>query len=231
MPPTERSGKSIAFPRSKDENWAMCDSYRLPSDADQIVSQFRIENEKAEIGEKYRLDREVFPGDVAPVLILQSEERVLKNYKWGVWNSKTQKYETVARIESFKTSPLWKDAVKSSRCLIPASSFYEWKTLSDTEKINVEINPKSTELFAFAGLHVHYHEGGQIIPGFAIVTVPASLEMTPVGERQPGVIAQEDYSSWLDGAADPISLVRSERSIIFEIKKDPPPEDEHTGSG
>ncbi|EQA46560.1 hypothetical protein LEP1GSC050_0473 [Leptospira broomii serovar Hurstbridge str. 5399] len=198
----------------------MCDSYSINTSADEIISEFEISSEQETIGEKYRLNRSVGPGDIAPVLIAKGEDRILRNYKWGIWNSKSQKYETIARIESIKTSPLWKDAIKDkdSRCIIPASSFFEWKVISEEEKVSVEIFHKSEELFAFAGIHMHYHENGKVIPGFAIITVPASLEMTPVGDHQPGTIAKDDFDAWLEGNADPISLIRSERGITFEIK-------------
>ncbi|WP_369076168.1 SOS response-associated peptidase family protein, partial [Clavibacter michiganensis] len=128
--------------------------------ADQIISELEISGEQETIAEKYRLNRNIEPGDIAPVLISKEEDRILRNYKWGIWNSKRQKYEMIDRIESIKTSPLWKDEIKDkySRCIIPARSFFEWKINSEEERVNVEIFHKTEELFAFAGIHLHYHE-------------------------------------------------------------------------
>jgi putative SOS response-associated peptidase YedK len=54
--------------------------------------------------------------------------------RWGFipyWWSKPKPPASAfnARAEDIATKPLWKDAYRESRCVIPAAGWYEWQTV------------------------------------------------------------------------------------------------------
>jgi putative SOS response-associated peptidase YedK len=61
-----------------------------------------------------------------------------------------------ARIETADTSGAFKDASKSTRCLIPADGFYEWtKSPADGGKDPWHIFLPQHQAFSFASLWAH----------------------------------------------------------------------------
>lgn len=85
----------------------------------------------------------------------ETKERSLDLLRWGLvphW-AKDLSFGARcinARVETVSTSPAFRDAFKSRRCLIPANGFYEWKK-TGTTKTPYAIVPEGEPLFAFAG--------------------------------------------------------------------------------
>src|SRR6266536_2485342 len=58
-----------------------------------------------------------------------------------------------ARAETLARSPMFREALLTGRCLIPATGFYEWQKQPGTgDKTPLHIRLKTGEVFAFAGL-------------------------------------------------------------------------------
>jgi putative SOS response-associated peptidase YedK len=112
-----------------------------------------------------------------------------------------------ARAESLAQSPMFREALASGRCLIPASGFYEWQTQPGTGlKVPMHVRLKSGELFAFAGLWVAGKREG--LPSAAIVTCRANAMMATIHTRMPAILRREDEERWLDPSFDdPLSLL------------------------
>lgn len=104
-----------------------------------------------------------------------------------------------ARIETIGTSPAFRDAFKSKRCLIPASGFYEWTVNEgDGKKDPWFIHQPGQAPFSFAGLWAHNERLG--VTSCTIVTMPATDPMTRLHGRQPVIPSPEFYNAWLDPA-------------------------------
>lgn len=112
-----------------------------------------------------------------------------------------------ARAESLATSPMFREALATGRCLIPASGFFEWQTQPGTGlKVPMHIRLESGELFAFAGLWVAGVHGGP--PTVAIVTCRANDLMASIHTRMPVILARDAETEWLDPqTADPLGLL------------------------
>src|SRR4030088_1474161 len=86
----------------------------------------------------------------------ETKQRSLDALWWGLIPSwaKDQKiaYKTInARVETVETVPSFRAAFKKRRCLLPADSFFEWKS-GGTVKQPYSIGMKDGEPFVFAGL-------------------------------------------------------------------------------
>src|SRR5258708_28859026 len=86
--------------------------------------------------------------------------------RWGLvpfWSKqpKMPPFTFNARVEEAASKPMWRQAVKTSRCLIPAIGWYEWKAVAATDRMTGEIKTAKQpyfihlpgrQVFAFAGL-------------------------------------------------------------------------------
>ncbi len=54
--------------------------------------------------------------------------------------------------ETAAEKPAFRDAMSLRRCLIPADSFYEWRTIGPEQKQPFNIGMANDSVFAFAGL-------------------------------------------------------------------------------
>jgi putative SOS response-associated peptidase YedK len=107
-----------------------------------------------------------------------------------------------ARIETIDTTPAFRDAFKSKRCLIPASAFYEWTVNeADGRKDPRHIHLPGDIPFSFAGIWAHNSALG--ITSCSIVTMPAGAAMSQLHDRQPVMLDPAAYKEWLDPATPP----------------------------
>jgi len=102
-----------------------------------------------------------------------------------------------ARIETVETSNAFKDAFRSTRCLIPADGYYEWtKSPADGGKDPWHIFLRDHEPFSFAGLWAH--NKALDITSCTIITGPAEQPVSQLHDRQPIMLDPAVYDAWLD---------------------------------
>lgn len=117
---------------------------------------------------------DIYPGQEA--LVLVGKDKVFpKKMKWGI---QFQNHQVInARIEKKYSLP---------RCVIPASSFYEW----DDNQIKVTFY-KENQILYFAGYYQNNH--------FVIVTTKANESMKEVHSRMPLILKKEQVKDYLSG--------------------------------
>ncbi len=98
------------------------------------------------------------PTQQIPIIRLnETGERELAQVRWGFvpfWAKDPSIGSKMinARAETIATAPAFRSAFKKTRCLIPASGFYEWQKREDRSRQPVHIGMKDGAPFAFAGL-------------------------------------------------------------------------------
>ncbi len=102
-----------------------------------------------------------------------------------------------ARIETADSTPAFRDAWKSRRCLIPADGYFEW-TVSDEDgkKDPWLLQMPDGKGFSFAGLWAHNDNLG--VTSCTIITAPAVPEIAHIHTRMPVILPTETYGAWLD---------------------------------
>lgn len=100
--------------------------------------------------------------------------------------------EEVAERASFKT------ALRHRRTLVPASGFYEWRTVGKSKQAFF-LKPRHGGLVAFAGLMETFADpnGSEIDTG-TILTTAASPDLASIHHRMPVIVRSEDFARWLD---------------------------------
>ena len=128
-----------------------------------------------------------------------------------------------ARSESIVKAPTWREPMKKRRCIIPASSFYEWEKAGKPPKKPYSFELANGHLLGFAGLWDAWKDkDGHWLQSFAIVTTEANELMAQVHPRMPCILHPRDYDRWLDREETerlPLDLLRpfeSEEMEMFE---------------
>jgi putative SOS response-associated peptidase YedK len=191
----------------------MCGRYALYAPGRRIREHFRLEDE-LDLEPRYN----IAPG--THVLTVREEpdgRRRAGLCRWGLiprWAKDPSIGSKLinARAETVVAKPAFRAALRRSRCILPASGFYEWKIVVEsgrTLKQPFFIRPhEDDELFGFAGLaECWVSPEGEIIDTCCILTTEANALVKPIHDRMPVVLAPGDYDFWLDpGIQEPEAL-------------------------
>jgi putative SOS response-associated peptidase YedK len=162
----------------------------------------------------------VAPQTMQPVVRLDTEAggREVAMLRWGLipyWSKDSKiAHSTInARSETITTSPIFREAVKRRRCLVPADAFYEWQKLDTKTRQPYAIAVNDQETFAFAGLWETWRDkaADRILETYTILTTDPNELMEPFHDRMPVILDPEDYERWLEpgnAAHLPVDLLR-----------------------
>jgi len=128
--------------------------------------------------------------------------RRLESARWSLipsWvKGEPPKFSTFnARSEDAASKASWRDAVKSKRCLVPASGYYEW-VLQDGVKVPHYIH--SNNPIAFAGLYSWWRaaESDPWMLTATILTMPTVPELAAIHDRNPVPLPEQYWDEWLN---------------------------------
>lgn len=171
----------------------MCGRYSLEADIDILIERY-----KAMIGDtNFNGRTEIFPTDTVPI-IRQGDNREIVQLKWGFMPSYAKRPLINARAETIDIKPTFKDSFINRRCIIPATSFFEWE-LIDGKKIRRNISIREEQIFSIAGLYnTFYGKDGIKFEAFTILTTSANDSMKHIHERMPVIIPKPLEKFWLD---------------------------------
>lgn len=100
-----------------------------------------------------------------------------------------------ARAESLKEKSVYQ-SILANRCLIPATSFYEWDSAKRKYSFSV-----SSGLFYMAGLwKAERQRDGSTSFYFTIITTEPNSVVGNIHKRMPAIIPTNDAEEWLKGS-------------------------------
>ena len=176
----------------------MCGRYSLIC-IDDLGNRFRIFNPMLGARSKFN----IAPGTRQPVIIQAASGRELVQMQWGLVSHRAKDIRSAhpiinARAETLSEKPSFASLLKTKRCLIPASGFFEWKH-EGTRKIPFYIHINDQPLFAFAGLYDEWHDPAGTLATYTLITTEPNPLMAKVHNRMPVILAQEHEERWLTG--------------------------------
>ena len=186
----------------------MCGRYSLKADISQLAMRFEFAADDVEYQPAYNI------APTQQVLTVTNDgERQAEYMRWGLipfW-AKDMKigYRMInARGETVAEKPSFRTALRKRRCLILADGFYEWQKLGGKQKRPMRITLTSDAPFAFAGLWETWKDPeGELIKSCTIITTSANERLSPIHDRMPVILPQEQESFWLDQEVeDPVAL-------------------------
>jgi len=194
----------------------MCGRFTITTDrVELIINRFKAELAPGFEGYKPRYN--AAPGQSIPVVVSKDNKRYLTNMFWGFippWGEKSDGSTTSQaniRDDTIERNRFFKERLLTSRCIIVADGFYEWKKPEGYEHIirgeklpkGIKKTPyriilKNNQLFALAGLWRSIEiENKKVVTTGIITTRPNSL-MASIHDRMPVILNDEDLDIWLD---------------------------------
>lgn len=167
----------------------------------------------------------IAPTDTVDVIRLGKDgKRELVPMRWGLipaWWKKSPKEMPAtfnARAESVADKPMFRDAFKERRCIIPASGFYEWTGDKGNKQPHLFTAADGSPILAFAGLWDRWRDPatGDHILSCTIIVCSASTWMETYHDRMPVILDEKDFDGWLDGSLGPEALKCAPESTLRE---------------
>jgi putative SOS response-associated peptidase YedK len=178
----------------------MCGRYTLKSPVERLAEKFHL-TDALSLKPRYNI------APSQPVAVVRrlpdNSDRKLAMLRWGLipaWvkDSASGAQPINAKAETAAEKPMFRDAFRHRRCLVPADGFYEWRQ-EDKRKQPVYICMKDREPFAFAGLWERWEgSDGRTIESCALLTTEPNDLLRPVHDRMPVILDPKDYDLWLD---------------------------------
>jgi putative SOS response-associated peptidase YedK len=175
----------------------MCGRYALLN-PNQLFNRFGVTNQL-----DMPLDPrdDIRPSQLAPVVKMGHEAAMMR---WGLipfWSKDPTIGQKMinARAEGLDQKPSFRKPLVSSRCLVPATGFYEWQP-TPKGKIKYGFNVVGDELFGLAGLYDSWKDpvSGERRETFTIITTTPNGVVAPVHNRMPVILKPQDEEIWLD---------------------------------
>lgn len=185
----------------------MCGRFALHAHPDVVTLQFGLD-----AAPSFKPRYNICPGtDVLAIRADRHGRRAAVEHRWGLiphWATDPAIGHKLAnaRGESLEERAAFRDAFRESRCLVPASGYYEWTSVGGV-KYPWYVRPLDAELFALAGLSAVWRGAQGVVRSVALITSRPNALMARIHDRMPLIIAAQHYSAWLDPAnSDPAQL-------------------------
>lgn len=207
----------------------MCGRFAAAREAEDLAAELDID-EIAREAEQWRASWNIAPTNDVRVVVERSlpdqpgrtvghprVARELHVARWGLlppWSPGPQAPGPVmfnARIETVATKRTFAPSLRTRRCLVPADSYYEWKTAPAhaprRAKTPFLIRDPSGASLTFAGLYAWWRAPGTPPDASApwqlsttILTRAARDGLADIHDREPVVLARDAIDTWLDPA-------------------------------
>ncbi|MDP9806826.1 putative SOS response-associated peptidase YedK [Trueperella bonasi] len=208
----------------------MCGRYATTMSRTDLQLEFRLEaaTESYEPPPNYN----VAPTQTVPIVVIRkplddderlgqspaaqpaeaSVVRALNPAFWGLiapWAQDLSRPMINARMETLTEKKMFAPSLKSRRCIIPASGYFEWRK---PEKTPFYIFRADGRPLAFAGLYSWYNTGDDWLLTCTIITREAEGAMAEIHNRVPLILDAHEYDTWLDPTlTDPAIIHQFER--------------------
>lgn len=167
-------------------------------------------NTQAPLFESYN----IAPTHFAPIIYTsKSGTRETLDTKWGLlpsWVKDPKDFKASmfnARAESLRDKASFKKPFKKTRCIVPASGFFEWQKTEDG-KVPHFIKAKDDTPLAFAGLYEHWQKSdAEPITSHTIITTTPNDLMKDLHNRMPVILNPEHFELWLDPENEDVDIL------------------------
>ena len=145
------------------------------------------------------------PTQKLPIIKSYTNGRALEISEWGIipnWAKDKKKFKPLinARVETLVEKITFKKLIQTSRCLVIADGYYEWKQEGGT-KIPYYFTREDNEMMFFAGIY----EKNQ----FCIITKETDSSVNDIHNREPLIINKNQLNNFLNVKKDGKEILNS----------------------
>jgi putative SOS response-associated peptidase YedK len=187
----------------------MCGRYGVEHTGQQLALYFNLMQPLP----NFEPAAELCPTDTVPTVVAREDGRHLDLQRWWLvpswWQKELKALPTLfnARAESLTEKPIFRGALQSRRCLVPASYFYEW-TKTPRGKLKNRIERADGAPLAFAGLWEEWRPPeGDPLRSCTIITTSPNHVMEPIHTRMPVILGEDEWDEWLSPATRAADLL------------------------
>lgn len=195
--------------------------------ASELAEIFAAEALADDLGARFN----VAPTDPALVVAQREERRAIVSWRWGLvphWTAdepagaRKRPAPFNARAETLAGSPLFREAFRRRRCLVPVDAFYEWHRTPDGARTPHAIRGADGGALVLAGLWAGARTpAGTVERTFTIVTTRPNAALASLHDRMPVILPQASWERWLDVRAaaggELRALLEPDESVPLEI--------------
>jgi putative SOS response-associated peptidase YedK len=151
----------------------------------------------------------ICPTTTIDTVIAHEGKRELVAMRWGLvpgwWKKPLKELKLAtfnARVETVATKPFFRSAFKRTRCLIPASGYYEWQD-TPSGKQPYYFTRRDGSVVTIAGLWDEWKnvETGEALKSCTMIITNANKFVGEVHDRMPVMLEPKDFEPWLSGKA------------------------------
>ena len=127
--------------------------------------------------------------------------RAIARGRWGLtppWLTDMSRTPAHARAETLAEQPMFRQAFRERRCLLPANGFYEWR--GTVRKRPFWLTPGEGSSLYFAAIWEAYPVEEHVYLSVAVVTQSA------MSQRRPLILDAEGQAAWLDAGSSLVTL-------------------------
>ena len=159
------------------------------------------------------------PSQKLPVIKSYTNGKALENLEWGLipsWAKDKKDFKPLinARVETLVEKISFKKLIQTSRCLVVADGYYEWKRV-EKEKVPYFFQREDNDLIFFAGIFQDNK--------FCIITREASNEIKEIHSREPLIINKSQINNYLNikkNGMEILNTIKAPKIKFHPISKD-----------
>ena len=195
----------------------MCGRYAQTADMRELMEQFEVSGTAPQ--KSLPLNWNIAPTN--PIYIIRGTSPDLATVSWGLiapWLKNVQEAKNSqsrainARSESIFEKPTFRDAFRTTRCLIPATGYYEWATALGKyrPKQPFYICAKDDKQLSIAGIWSSWvAPNGEVMETASIITQEAQGELEAIHSRMPVFMPANRWKQWLDPKENNVEHLKS----------------------
>jgi len=159
------------------------------------------------------------PTQKLPIIKSYTNGKALENYDWGLvpsWASDKKDFRPLinARVETLMEKVSFKKLIQTSRCLVVADGYYEWKR-ENKKKTPYYFTRSDSSLIFFAAIYQNNQ--------FCIITREATDKVKDIHHREPLILNEEQIPNYLDikkEGTDILKSINAPELKFYEVSKD-----------
>lgn len=190
----------------------MCGRFTLTSPAQVIAEAFGVDP-PIDLQPRYNIAP---TQPIAAVRVAHDGGRELATVRFGLvpWWSREMPRSTSlinARVETAAEKPVFRDAFRLRRCLVPASGFYEWQSVArGGARQPFFIRRRDGAPFAIAAVWDRWRSpDGSALESCALLTTAPNSLLEPIHDRMPAIVPPERYADWLATGERDVDALRA----------------------
>jgi putative SOS response-associated peptidase YedK len=186
----------------------MCGRYVMATPTSDLVALFEVDEVGGALPEP---NWNIPPTTTVPIVVEPAPRddsppaRRLEAARWGLvpaWADDVSVGQRAfnARAESAASKPMFRDAVRERRALVPADGWFEWHREGDAKTPHYVHGDAP---ISFAGLYAWWKQpDGTWLLSTTILTAAATGALAEIHERMPVLVSPEMRDAWLDPTED-----------------------------